>query len=442
MVFSSFTFLFTFLPAVLFLYYLTPRKGRNTVLLLMSLLFYAGGEMEYLWLLLTVVTANYGFARLLVRFRPRAKWILAIGVSANLLCLGYFKYLPLVGIFNVRLPLGISFFIFQALSYLVDVYRRDVPVQKNIGAFATYITLFPQLIAGPIVRYASFLPQLKRRREGAFVSGVQLFLTGLAKKLLLANPMGALARELLNQPGFLASWGMVAAFAFQIYYDFSGYSDMARGLGRMFGFSFDPNFDYPYTAVSVTDFWRRWHISLSAWFREYVYIPLGGNRCGKGRQCVNLLIVWGLTGLWHGASWNYLLWGLYYALILCIEKLFLLEKLNKMPLFLRRCYTFFFVLIGWAIFYFEDMDALFHFLPRLFWWEAGNKEAAALLQGSVFLLFGAILGAGPWLRRILVRNRSSIWVRWGMVAAGGVGFLLCLGALAGQGYNPFLYFRF
>ena len=265
---------------------------------------------------------------------------------------------------------------------------------------------------------------------------------GLSKKLLLANPMGLLWENLQGTPGTVAAWGGLVAFAFQIYYDFSGYSDMARGLGRMFGFRFPRNFNYPYTAQSVTDFWRRWHMSLSGWFREYVYIPLGGSRRGKGRQIGNIFLVWALTGLWHGASWNFLLWGLYYALLLTAEKLFALRWLERLPRLLRQGCTFFWVLLGWALFYFEDVGALTAFLPRLFSGAETPAAGWACLWSELIYLVSAAVCATPLLRRWLLRSRGRTLVRWGRVAAAGVLLLLCLGALARQGYNPFLYFRF
>lgn len=442
MVFSSFVFLFGFLPAVLLLYYISPRRLRNLVLLLCSLVFYGWGEPKYLYLMVAVIAANYFLGRLLGRFHSKA--LLAVGIGGNILVLGYFKYTPLLGFSAVALPIGISFYIFQTMSYLVDVYRHSAPVQKNIINFGTYITLFPQLIAGPIVRYGEISAQLTGRRENAadFASGAQLFLVGLCKKLLLANPMGELVQQLQGETGTLAAWGALLAFSFQIYYDFSGYSDMARGLGNLFGFSFAPNFDYPYTAKSVTDFWRRWHISLSSWFREYVYIPLGGNRRGRLRQICNLFIVWGLTGLWHGASWNFLLWGLYYAALLTAEKLFLLNWLHKIPAVFRRVYTLFLVMLGWALFYFEDTGALASFLPRLFGWTSPSAQAVVLLRANALYLLAAAFGATPLLRIRLLRNRGRWLVRWGRVAATVTAALLCLASLAGQGYNPFLYFRF
>ena len=442
MVFSSFVFLFGFLPAALLFYYLAPRRWRNGVLLWLSLFFYFWGEPGYLWLMAAVIGMNFLLALPLEKYRK--KWLLALGVGANLVCLGWFKYRPLLGLTGAALPMGISFYIFQAMSYLVDVYRGDAPAQKKITAFATYIALFPQLIAGPIIRFGELAPQLESRREnpGDFSSGSQLFLVGLSKKLLLANPMGLLWENLQGTPGTVAAWGGLVAFAFQIYYDFSGYSDMARGLGRMFGFRFPRNFNYPYTAQSVTDFWRRWHMSLSGRFREFVYIPLGGSRRGKGRQIGNIFLVWALTGLWHGASWNFLLWGLYYALLLTAEKLFALRWLERLPRLLRQGCTFFWVLLGWALFYFEDVGALTAFLPRLFSGAETPAAGWACLWSELIYLVSAAVCATPLLRRWLLRSRGRTLVRWGRVAAAGVLLLLCLGALARQGYNPFLYFRF
>ena len=334
MLFSSNLFLFVYLPVVLLTYYLVPRVLRNPVLLLFSLLFYGWGEPVYLFLMIGDILLNYICGYWIHRHQLQGRkgtGILVVGVVLNLLLLGYFKYANFIFgslVPAVSLPIGISFYIFQSMSYIIDVYREDAPVQKNPLSFGTYVTLYPQLIAGPIVRYADVAQQIDHRRETVsdFASGVMLFMVGLGKKVLLANPMGALCEQIIGQSGTAAAWVGILAYTLQIYFDFSGYSDMARGLGRMLGFEFLPNFDYPYISRTVTEFWRRWHISLSTWFKEYVYIPLGGNRKGLGRQILNIAIVWALTGFWHGASWNFLLWGLYYAVLLIVEKSFLLTQ--------------------------------------------------------------------------------------------------------------------
>lgn len=460
MLFSSNVFLFAFLPTVLAVYYLVPRVLRNPVLFLVSLVFYGWGEPVYLLLMLAVILLNYGFGLWIWALRRKgkgAKAVLAAGVAANLLLLGYFKYasflmsaistvipgLQRISVPQVELPIGISFYIFQSMSYIIDIYRDDAPVQKNPLTFGTYVALFPQLIAGPIVRYRDVAQQLSSRRENLndFSSGVLLFIVGLSKKVLLANPMGEAWLQLQCETGLAAAWIGLAAYTLQIYFDFSGYSDMARGLGRMFGFEFLENFRYPYISVSVTEFWRRWHISLSTWFREYVYIPLGGNRRGKGRQLLNLLIVWFLTGLWHGASWNFALWGLYYAVLLILEKLFLLRVLEKLPKPAKHLYTLLVVMIGWALFYFEDLGALGEFMGRLWIPVPASSGSLPLIASFLPLMAVAAFAATPIPASLAVK-RDTPALRFVKAAAAACALLLCVGALASQSYNPFIYFRF
>ena len=460
MLFSSNVFLFAFLPTVLAVYYLVPRVLRNPVLFLVSLVFYGWGEPVYLLLMLAVILLNYGFGLWIWALRRKgkgAKAVLAAGVAANLLLLGYFKYasflmsaistvipgLQRISVPQVELPIGISFYIFQSMSYIIDIYRDDAPVQKNPLTFGTYVALFTQLIAGPIVRYRDVAQQLSSRRENLndFSSGVLLFIVGLSKKVLLANPMGEAWLQLQCETGLAAAWIGLAAYTLQIYFDFSGYSDMARGLGRMFGFEFLENFRYPYISVSVTEFWRRWHISLSTWFREYVYIPLGGNRRGKGRQLLNLLIVWFLTGLWHGASWNFALWGLYYAVLLILEKLFLLRVLEKLPKPAKHLYTLLVVMIGWALFYFEDLGALGEFMGRLWIPVPASSGSLPLIASFLPLMAVAAFAATP-IPASLAAKRDTPALRFVKAAAAACALLLCVGALASQSYNPFIYFRF
>ena len=449
MLFSSNVFLFAFLPAVLLTYYLCPRPLRNPVLLLFSLFFYGWGEPVYLFLMIGDILLNYLCGRWIERSIEKGKrgtTALVTGVVLNLLLLGYFKY---AGFFfgswirQVPLPIGISFYIFQSMSYLIDVYRREAPVQRNVLTFGTYVALFPQLIAGPIVRYTDVARMLQSRRENLpqFASGVRLFIVGLSKKVLLANPMGNLWNLLQVREGTLTAWMGLLAYTMQIYFDFSGYSDMAIGLGRMFGFEFLENFNYPYISASVTEFWRRWHISLSTWFKEYVYIPLGGNRKGLARQIVNILIVWLLTGLWHGASWNFVLWGGYYAVLLILEKAFLLKWLQKVPGAVRHGYTVLAVMLGWALFYYEDLSALGGFLGRLFR-PVSSAGTFALMGGYLPLMAAAVLASTPLVRDLVRRQENRAAVRWGLIAASAAGLLLCVAALASQSYNPFIYFRF
>lgn len=449
MLFSSNVFLFAFLPAVLLTYYLCPRPLRNPVLLLFSLFFYGWGEPVYLFLMIGDILLNYLCGRWIERSIEKGKrgtTALVTGVVLNLLLLGYFKY---AGFFfgswirQVPLPIGISFYIFQSMSYLIDVYRREAPVQRNVLTFGTYVALFPQLIAGPIVRYTDVARMLQSRRENLpqFASGVRLFIVGLSKKVLLANPMGNLWNLLQVREGTLTAWMGLLAYTMQIYFDFSGYSDMAIGLGRMFGFEFLENFNYPYISASVTEFWRRWHISLSTWFKEYVYIPLGGNRKGLARQIVNILIVWLLTGLWHGASWNFVLWGGYYAVLLILEKAFLLKWLQKVPGAVRHGYTVLAVMLGWALFYYEDLSALGGFLGRLLR-PVSSAGTFALMGGYLPLMAAAVLASTPLVRDLVRRQENRAAVRWGLIAASAAGLLLCVAALASQSYNPFIYFRF
>lgn len=449
MLFSSNVFLFGFLPVVLLTYYLVPRRFRNLVLLLFSLFFYGWGEPGYLLLMIGDILLNYFCGMWIAKARAggkSGKAALVTGVCLNLLLLGFFKY---AGFFlgsrapEIPLPIGISFYVFQSMSYLIDVYREDAPLQENLLTFGTYVTLFPQLIAGPIVRYADVAQMLRTRRENLsqFASGVLLFVVGLSKKMLLANPLGNLWNLLQTREGTLTAWVGLLAYALQIYFDFSGYSDMAIGLGRMFGFEFLKNFDYPYISASITEFWRRWHISLSTWFKEYVYIPLGGNRKGLGRQIVNILIVWLLTGLWHGASWNFVLWGGYYAVMLILEKMFLLRWLRKAPAALGHLYAMVVVMLGWALFYFEDLTAMGSFLQKLFL-PVSSAGAAALIRGYLPLLAAAAFAATPLLKKAASRWENTAVVEYGKIAGAAVLLTLCVAALASQSYNPFIYFRF
>ena len=460
MVFSSNVFLFAYLPIVLLLYYILPKKLRNPILLLTSLVFYGWGEPIYLLLMIATILLDYVCGLLVHRFReqPKAKKaVLIVGVVLNLASLVFFKYagflaqqyntisfLPDISVPEVTLPIGISFYVFQSMSYIIDVYRDDAPVQKDPISFGTYVTLFPQLIAGPIVRYADVAEQLQTRRENMkdFSSGVMLFMVGLAKKMLLANPMGNLCTQMVTDSGTLSAWVAAVAFSLQLYFDFSGYSDMARGLGRMMGFEFLPNFDYPYISRSVTEFWRRWHISLSTWFKEYVYIPLGGNRKGMARQIINIAIVWALTGFWHGASWNFLLWGVYYATLLVFEKTVWLKLLNKLPKFVGHIYTIFAFVMGWVLFYFTDFGQLGAFLPRLFLPTATSQASCQLILAFLPLLLVTIFASTPAMAKLQAKYAEKPAMRIGCIAAAAVAMILCVAALASQSYNPFIYFRF
>ena len=345
---------------------------------------------------------------------------------------------------EITLPIGISFYVFQSMSYIIDVYRNDAPVQKDLVKLGTYVTLFPQLIAGPIVRYGDVAQQLESRKENVkdFSSGITLFILGLSKKVLLANPMGNLWNLLQTQDGTLPAWVGICAYTLQIYFDFSGYSDMARGLGRMLGFEFLENFNYPYISKSITEFWRRWHISLSTWFKEYVYIPLGGNRRGIIRQIVNILIVWSLTGFWHGASWNFILWGMYYGIILIIEKTVLLKVLKKAPSVFCHTYSILIIILGWVLFYFEDTNSLTHFFGKLFSTQPSTSEAITIMLSYLPTLVIGIFASTPIAKSIYEKYQDKLIIRYGKIIVTTVLLLLCVAALASQSYNPFIYFRF
>ncbi len=415
----------------------------------------------YLLLMLFTIALNYLAGLLIDRSRAsekKAKLLLALAVILNLALLGFFKYtgfllgslkalvppLASLKVPEIALPIGISFYIFQSMSYTIDVYRRDAPVQKDPIGFGTYVSMFPQLIAGPIVKYKDVAQQLGCRRESVekFASGVGVFIIGLGKKLLLANQMGLLWENLSVSGGTASAWVGMLAYTLQIYFDFSGYSDMAIGLGRMLGFEFLKNFDYPYISRSITEFWRRWHISLSTWFREYVYIPLGGNRRGLKRQLLNIFIVWALTGLWHGASWNFVLWGLYYALWLTLEKVFLLRGLEKVPSALRCLGVLLAVSLGWMLFYFTDTGELFAFLARLFSARPEDAYSRNMILAYLPTMALAAFAATPAGKTLYLRlGEGKVKDALSLLGLGAL-FLLCTAALASQSYNPFIYFRF
>ena len=468
MLFSSIVFLFTFLPAVMILYYLLPVRFRNVILLLASLVFYAWGEPVYLFLMLLSILFNYfsglDIARNLQDKRA-AKRSLVFNLIINLAVLGFFKYEGFVldtlnGILPVHisyhalpLPIGISFYTFQILSYIIDVYRGNVKVQTNLPNFALYVTMFPQLIAGPIVQYADVDEQLASRKVSwtKFGEGSMYFIRGLAKKVLLANTSGMIFTEVSGlEKGNIAvmtAWLGAFAYMFQIYFDFSGYSDMAIGLGKMFGFEFNMNFNYPYVSKSITEFWRRWHISLSSWFRDYVYIPLGGNRVSKIKHIRNLLIVWFLTGLWHGAAWNFVAWGLYYGVILIIEKYLLSPVLDRLPDVVRHIYSIVLVVIGWVLFFSSSFGQAADYIRVMFGAGAhgfADRESMYLLTSNLILWLILIFGSTP-----LVHFRYEHMLRskkWNTTIINSVVyaalFIVCIAYLVTETYNPFLYFRF
>ena len=464
MVFSSLTFLFLFLPAVIACYYLLPGiRAKNAVLCLFSLLFYAWGEPVYVLLMAASILLNYLAGLGMERFPRRKKLLLLLALLFNLGAIGVFKYAGFflsgvsslfalnLPVLRIALPIGISFYTFQILSYVIDVYHGRVAAQRSLLSLATYITMFPQLVAGPIVRYDTVREELCRRSVTVndFAEGLCRFFFGLGKKVLIANQMALAADAVFDAaavPSSAVLWIGALCYAMQIYYDFSGYSDMAIGMGRMFGFHFSENFNYPYIADSVTDFWRRWHISLSVWFREYVYIPLGGNRCSVLRHIFNMLVVWLLTGLWHGAAWNFVLWGLYYGLLLILEKHVLGRVLPKIPKAVRRIVTFLLALIGWVIFRVENLSALGRCLAGLFSFDFSGTGAFFLSSSNalspLLLLPVALLGCLPWKHRLEKRfGHSAAFGALKLVFA----FLLWIASVAmllGESYNPFIYFRF
>ena len=461
MVFSSYTFLFYFLPPLLILYYLIPRRslgGRNLVLLAFSLFFYFAGGPRHLPLMLLSIAINYVGGLLCAK---RRRWALVLTMAVNLGLLGWFKYAGFVGenlralglplsVPEVVLPIGISFFTFQGMSYVIDVYRGDTPPAKNPLQVALYIALFPQLVAGPIVRYTTVAEELVSRREtfDDFAAGALRFSFGLAKKMLLANNLSLMADEAFSTApiGAAAAWLGAIAYTGQIYFDFSGYSDMAIGLGRMFGFHFEENFNYPYLSKSVTEFWRRWHMSLSGWFRDYVYIPLGGSRAGTAKQVRNILLVWTLTGLWHGAAWNFLLWGLYFGVLLLGEKFWWGKALERAPSPLRHLYAMVIVVLGWVLFRCEGLSAVGSYLGAMFGLSGGGWGQALyfLRQYGVFLAVGAVasLPVKDALRAALQRRKAERAIQWGSALAGlgllGLSFLQLISSTA----NPFIYYRF
>ena len=480
MVFSSVAFLVYFLPIVVCLYYLAPAGMRNLLLLVMSLFFYAWGEPVYVILMIFSILLNYltgiGLDYALYNKPSVTKLIVGINVLLNLSILGFFKYADFVinninsifdaniELLNLPLPIGISFYTFQAMSYVIDLYRGKVYVQKDFIAFGTYIALFPQLIAGPIVRFKSIEEQLVHREHAwdKFSEGAKIFIIGMGKKVILANNIGMLwdniAGSDVGNLSVATAWLGAIAFTMQIYFDFSGYSDMAIGLGKMFGFDFPKNFDYPYLSRSITEFWRRWHISLSSWFKEYVYVPLGGNRKGLNRQLVNILIVWSLTGLWHGASWNFVIWGMYFAVILIAEKIFLgnalatlEEKAGFAGKVLTSCYAMFVVVISWVIFASEDLNFVINYVGNLF--GLGNVQffdsfAYYAIHNYWIILVTCIVGATKmpaivgyiFLNRVL-EEAPRISKAFETIALLLV-LLISFAYIVASTYNPFLYFRF
>ena len=468
MVFSSMTFLFAFLPLTLLAYYAVPKKAKNLVIMITGFLFYAWGEPLYVLLMLLTVAIDYASGLLLDKFdndQKKRLTVLIVSVILNLAFLGVFKYTSFIvtninNIFGTAivdpelpLPIGISFYTFQAMSYVIDLYRREIKVQKSFVSFAGYVTLFPQLIAGPIVLYSDVEKELYDREitYSKIGDGVSIFIRGMAKKVLLANTIGAVwtlvkAMDYGTLPAATA-WIGILCFTFQIYYDFSGYSDMAIGMGKMLGFNFPPNFDHPYLSKSITEFWRRWHMTLGGWFRSYVYIPLGGNRVSKWKHVRNILVVWMLTGLWHGASWNFVFWGLYFGIILLIEKFFLKKWLEKLPSFFQWLYAFILVVFGWVLFEMPSIETIGSFFAAMFGLNgagfADTQSVWLVVSNITVIVLSAICATN--LPRKLFRAAHSRWQH----AANGtrltvelVLLFICLCYLVTSTYNPFLYFNF
>lgn len=464
MYFSSLVFLFRFLPLILLIYFMVPRKLKNAVLFFASLFFYAWGEPKYVVLMIFSTIVDYTHGLLVEKYinegrRGAAKKVVFSSAVINLTLLGFFKYFDfLMGtinsvfnaelpVLNLALPIGISFYTFQTMSYTIDVYRGDAKSQKNIISFGAYVALFPQLIAGPIVRFKTIAEALDSRKENIskFAYGIRRFICGLTKKVFLANNIGLLWDNIKAMPDnevtTLMAWIGIVAYAFQIYFDFSGYSDMAIGLGAMFGFEFLENFNYPYISKSITEFWRRWHMSLGTWFKEYVYIPLGGNRAGTAKQIRNIAIVWLLTGFWHGAAWNFVLWGVYFGVILVIEKTFILKRIEKLPAVCGHIYALILILIGWVIFESgNNLDGIMHLKAMFGITEAGLVNAESLYTltsyAGMFIIL-AIASVNPF--RKIKQNKVMKTI---VNVCLPVMFFICVAYLVDASYNPFLYFRF
>ena len=467
MLFSSVSFLYYFLPITLILYFVSKDKYKNIILLLASLFFYFYGEPKYTVLMLISAFSAYIHGILIEKFREKgySKLFLVSGLVVSLGILIVFKYMDFIikninyisnsniKLLRLVLPIGISFYTFQGLSYIVDVYKKDAKVCRSFVDFATYVCLFPQLIAGPIVRYTTIEDELKNRTHSfdKFAYGVNRFVVGLAKKVILANNLGMLVDIMTksNEKSVLSYWMVAIFFSLQIYYDFSGYSDMAIGLGRMFGFDFLENFNYPFISKNIKEFWRRWHISLSTFFRDYVYIPLGGNRVSRGRWIFNLLIVWSLTGLWHGDSWNFILWGLYFALLLIIENLFLQNILSKLPALIQHIYAKFFIIISFVIFNNENIKDLWSSLYNMFNFrglDLYNDFSTYYLKSYTVLLIVSVIGATPILKNIIQKVNKNVTGQKVISTINPILNIVLLvvvtAYLIDGSFNPFLYFRF
>ena len=461
MIFSSITFLFFFLPIVLAIYYIAPKKFKNLVLLISSLCFYFLSEPDYIFLIIFSIISTYIFCLLIDKYRDYSKIFLVISICVSVGILVYFKYINFIieninlviknkiDFIYVVLPIGISFYTFQMISYNIDVYRGQAKVQKNILKLAMYISLFPQLIAGPIVRYTTIENQLENRTHTLekFSNGIRRFVIGLGKKVLIANVLGELSNKFLasNDVSVLFFWMYGISIMLQIYFDFSGYSDMAIGLGKMFGFEFLENFNYPYISKTVTEFWRRWHISLSSWFRDYIYIPLGGNRVSKLKWIRNILIVWILTGLWHGASWNFVIWGLYFGILLLVEKLFLNKFLEKIPNIFKRLYLLIIVIISFIIFNGEGVSQILRNIGGLVGIDGVpliSSESLYYFKSYFIVLLVGIIGATPLVKNIIQSKKLSKISNYLEPVFLIIVLIISTSYIIDGSFNPFLYFRF
>ena len=465
MLFTSISFLYYFLPALIIIYFITPKKYKNIILLIASLLFYLYGEPKYVFLMIAEIIIAYIGAILIDKYKNQSKNILIITLFIHVFLLIIFKYTDFIiqtindisnaniKLLNIALPIGISFYTFQIISYVIDVYNGKVKVQKNIINLATYVSLFPQLVAGPIVRYQTVEKELDDRVHSFnnFAYGIRRFSIGLAKKVLIANALGELCTKafVLNETTVIFYWIFGISYMLQLYFDFSAYSDMAIGLGRIFGFNFPENFNYPYISKSITEFWRRWHISLGTWFKDYVYIPLGGNRDGKYKQIRNILIVWLLTGIWHGANWTFLIWGLLFGIILIIEKIFLNKFMEKLPSFIKRIYVLFIVMILFIIFNAENMSVALTNIKGLFGMNGEvfvNDYTLHYLKSYLPLLIISLFGATPFIKTLIDKLRKNKYANNIINILEPILIVMILvvvtSYLIDNSYNPFLYFRF
>lgn len=455
--------MFLYLPIVMGIYYIIPKRYRNAFLLIANLVFYGWGEPVFVIIMAISVLSNYIFGLLIEKYRGNKSRMRVFVIFSLIISFGLLAVFKYAGFFSdilrgipifsampkidIALPIGISFYTFQAVSYIIDIYRGEAKAQKSIIKFGTYISFFPQLIAGPIVRYVDIADMLDNRRENIhqFADGVRLFTIGLSKKVLIANNMGMLWDSVRGmESGLLGSWIGMIAYTFQIYFDFSGYSDMACGLGKMFGFEFMKNFNYPYISKSITEFWRRWHISLSTWFRDYVYIPLGGNRCKLPCVIFNMFVVWVFTGFWHGASLNFIVWGIYYFVLLVLEKYVFGRYLEKLPSAIQHIYALLFIILGWTIFYFEDMGQMLDYVSLMFTLDGGiiTKNCASIILSYLPMIAVTVIGCTPLAKNMWDRVSNKRLLATVQAVLVVLGLVLCTAQLVTQSYNPFLYFRF